>query len=183
MQVVVVVVLVGGGGFVVVVVVVRGGGAVVVVVVVVVIVVRGGGAVVVGDGADVVGVPEGADTRDAPGAAVVVGAGALCVLVVCVVCVVCDTVVVVFDVDAPVVEVDPCVVVVDDDDRATAGGGAVGAVCCLTRWLAALAGRVGLFACGVRTKATTSMAAMRPRPTHMPHWRVGDRSAVAAGAG
>jgi hypothetical protein len=188
--VVVVVVVGGGGGFVVV--VVGGGGAVVVVV-------GGAAVVVVGEAAEVVGVAEvpevagvpevaeGADTRDADaaGAAVVVRDGPWSVLVVCVVCVVCVTVVVVFgfDVSVVVVAAAPAASESAVDDRARVEGRAVEMVCCFTRWLAAVAGSVGLLECGVMTKATPSMAATRPRPTHMPRWRVGDRSALAVGAG
>jgi hypothetical protein len=161
----VVVVVVGGGGGLVVVVVVGGGGGAVVVVV-------GRGAVVAGVDAAVVGVKAGAATTEAAGA----GAAGVGVDV--------DLRVEPFDV-VGVVFLGAVVVVVgavDDDvvdEGGTVGGGTVDMVCSFTSCAADAAGRVGLLEPGVRRKAAPSMIAIRPRPTHMPHWRVGERSALA----
>jgi hypothetical protein len=142
-----VVVVVGGGGGDVVVVVTRGGEAVVVV--------TWGGAAVVGvaDAAPSDALDIGASVDwwvDRRGVGVVV-AGA-------------PVVVVVGAADVVVV------------DGATVGAGLVLIVCRTSR-PSPTAGGVGFPECGVRRKAAPSITAMTPRPAHMPHWRVGERSA------
>jgi hypothetical protein len=166
-------VLVGGVGGVVVVVVGGGGGGGDAVVVV-----AAGGDIVAGDdvgeeGASVVGGAAGATTGAAGGVSAEVDRW-----------LVWDWVwsYAVVGVLGALVVVEGGAAVDDAVDGGTVGGGTVEMVCIFTPWPAAPAGRVGLFEWGVRTKAIPSMATMRPRPTHMPHWRVGDRSAVTAAA-